>query len=125
MKTKIALAVTLGGLFVAVPSAAPKGKPASEQLSVGSCSEVSGGDSCTVTATGLAAGATYRLEVTDFCDGSFEYGSNETPDGGTINQPLVLLDASTGCATPGWTFNLYRLSGKGVPSLVATFVRTD
>ena len=59
-KTQIAIAVTLGVLFLAVPSATPKGKPASVTLGV-VCNEPnpdngSDSDSCTFTGMGMSSG---------------------------------------------------------------------
>jgi hypothetical protein len=115
MKTQIALAVTLGVLFVAVPSATPKGaKPAGLTLSA-VCSEGSpdtGTDSCSVNATGLSAD-TYLLTGTSDC--GVESSSNVSPG----QFPVTVNFSDSSCNSGGFTFNLYVLK-RGVPTLVAT-----
>src|SRR5579863_7301519 len=70
MKTKIALVVALGALFVAVPSATSKGKsPAGVNVTVACIENADGTDTCTITATGLSKG-TYWVDATDSCGGS-------------------------------------------------------
>jgi hypothetical protein len=117
MKTKIAFAVVLGALFVAVPSATPKGKPApaSVGLTVG-CSEdaPAGSDYCIITASGMAAG-TYKLLVTDACQGII-FDSNESANfSATINP----LDCGTGL-----TIQLFTI-GKGGALTPVTVTITD
>jgi hypothetical protein len=126
-KTKIALAVMLGVLFVAVPSATPKGKPPSG-LTLGVVCTSTGGpepgemDACAVTATGLAS-ETYLLVATDSC-GLVEYVSHFNPVAGTINVNVNLSDPICPGNT-GWTFNLYLIGHKGAPTLVATTWAAD
>jgi len=126
-KTKIALAVMLGALFVAAPSATPKGKPPSG-LTLGVVCTSTGGpepgemDACAITATGLAS-EIYLLEVTDSC-GFVEYVSHFNPVGGTIKVNVNLSDPICP-GNAGWTFNLYLIGNKGAPTLVATTSAAD
>jgi hypothetical protein len=126
-KTKITLAVMLGALFVAVPSATPKGKPPSG-LTLGVVCTSTGGpepgemDACAVTATGLAS-ETYLLVATDSC-GIDEYVSHLNPVAGTISVNVNLSDPVCP-GNAGWTFNLYLIGHKGAPTLVATASAAD
>jgi len=71
MKTKIALAVAVVALFVAVPSASPKHGGGSGPASVGAtigCTENTNDDGCIVSFTGLnPSGTTYKYEIADPC----------------------------------------------------------
>ena len=72
MKTKIALAVAVVALFVAVPSASPKhgggSGPASVGATIGCTENTTGDDNCTVSFTGLnPSGTTYKYEIADPC----------------------------------------------------------
>lgn len=72
MKTKISLAVALGVLFVAVPSATPKGHPpAAVPGAIIACSENGDGitDTCMVSFTGMDPGTTYHITISDTCGG--------------------------------------------------------
>jgi len=109
MKTKIAFAVVLSVLFVAVPSATPKGKPAPAALTLTvGCSEpvqdlagLGDADTCLITASNLPL-ATYKIVVTDSC--GFIFASDEPPN---FNVTIYPPD----CAS-GLTISLFTL-GKG------------
>jgi hypothetical protein len=112
--SKMAIAVALGVLFVATPSATPKGKPTTLVFtavcglaaSTGSLPADANGDidTCELTGTGLAAGASYNLIVTNSCGVTdFRTGINTTSSG-TLAWSAILYD-SLGCE--GWTFSLY------------------
>ena len=105
-KTQIAIAVTLGVLFLAVPSATPKGKPAPAGLTLSAtCFEAmdgttdTGTDSCSVNGTGLTAD-TYLLTGTSDC--GVESSSNVSPgqlwSPSTFRTPAATVGASPlGC----------------------------
>jgi hypothetical protein len=112
--SKMAIAVALGVLFVATPSATSKGKPASVVFSAVCTSVAPTGalpadangdiDTCELSGTGLAGGASYNLTVTDSCGVTdFRTGINTTSSG-TLSWSAILYD-SPGCE--GWTFSLY------------------
>jgi len=76
MKVKIAITAVLCALFVAVPSATSKGKPAGEQLSL-----ICGAGACTATASGLSGTGTYAISVTDNCGDTLIASSVKSPSG--------------------------------------------
>lgn len=119
MKTKIALAVALGALFVAVPGAAPKGKPAGLSFSV-----LCANDVCALTGSGLAASTSYLLDVTDSCNVSVHANSVNTDAGGNLIGPAVSpgipIAQSSGCNVAGWTFTLSTLGKRS--TVVASFI---
>ena len=119
MKTEIALAVALGALFVAVPSATPKKTPpAVLQMGVvcaandATTPEGHDYDPCTVTVTGLVTNTTYSLQVTDNCNG-FSVARNVTAVAGGINVPVQIPDCQNA------TFSLFT-TGRNAGQLVAT-----
>jgi hypothetical protein len=118
-KTQIAIAVALGVLFVAVPSATLKAaKPAGLAWGV-ACNDIidiDGGetDSCTVTITGLNSSATYRLEVTDGC-GGFASSNANAPQLASPGVVVALPDCTTGT-----TFSLFTVGKRG-QQLVSTY----
>jgi hypothetical protein len=115
-KTQIAIAVTLGVLFLAVPSATLKAaKPAGLAWGV-ACNDIGSPevDSCTVTITGLNSSATYRLEVTDGC-GGFASSNANAPQLASPGVVVALPDCTTGT-----TFSLFTVGKRG-QQLVSTF----
>jgi hypothetical protein len=107
MQTKIAVTVALCALFVAVPSATPKGgkpSPAGVQWSV-ICNE----PSCAVGVTGLTPGpgVTYNLSVVDNC-GTVAFNSNFDADstGAFHTSVNVSAEDAGGCTTSMWTFTV-------------------
>ena len=118
MKTQIALAVALGALFVAVPSATPKKTPpAVLQMGVDCAGDVTTPDgndydACIVTVTGLVTNTTYSLQVTDNCNG-YNVARNVTAVAGGINVPVQIPDC------PSATFSLLT-TGRNAGQLVAT-----
>lgn len=125
MKTKIALAVALGALFVAVPGATPKGRPGAGLTLSLTCNEVlagnppadSGTDFCSVTASGLPSGA-YFLTLSDSC-GNFLATNHENPPGFSFGISFSETDIF-GCAVTGVTANLFSVSSKGGQTLLAS-----
>jgi hypothetical protein len=105
MKTKIALAVAVVALFVAVPSATPKGHaPASVGATIG-CSENDGDaggldsdtDTCIISFTGMNAGTTYNITISDTCSGDIMVNSRS----GSTNYTFTFVsvnDCGTGLA---------------------------
>lgn len=125
MKTKIALAVALVALFVAVPGATLKAaKPASLTFSVGCDTN----DVCQLNGSGFGASTSYKLVVTDSCGGN-AYTNDVSTDssGGFTTAPAVPLSVSLydgSCpSNTGWTFTLSTLGRRS--SQVATFTATD
>ena len=114
-KTQIAIAATLGVLFLAVPSATLKAaKPAGLAWGV-ACNDIGSPevDSCTVTITGLNSSATYRLEATDGCGGFT--GSNTNAPQLASGIVVTLPDC-----TAGTTFSLFTVGKRG-QQLVSTY----
>jgi hypothetical protein len=107
MKTKIAVTVALCALFVAVPSATPKGKPGPSGVQ---WSVVCNGGSCSVGITGLSPGpgVSYWLAVADNC-GAPVYGTGLNADSTGAyhgNADVSAEDTILGCPTTSWTFTL-------------------
>jgi hypothetical protein len=120
MKIKIAITVALCALFVAVPSATPKGgKPAGLAFSV-VCNT---SDNCALTGSGFAPGS-YALDVTDSCGGQTLTNSSVNADStGHIN--TVVSPGEPNCSNnASWTFTLFTLGKRG-GSQVATFTAAD
>lgn len=105
-------------LFVLVPNAAPKGNAARTAAGlIVTCNSNGGGaDQCTVTATGLAAFAGYRLSFTDTCGGMYDSGVS-TDSHGSINQQYNMPE-DLNCVTAGWTFTLSSTGRR--PQIVGT-----
>jgi len=124
MKIKIVLAATLALLFVAVPSATPKGKGGGG-LGVAfdlSCNEVgspdSGTDSCSVTASGLTVGTTYFFDFSDDC-GRIPYSRGENAPG--FSYSVTFSDGPvSGCTITSITSNLWSIAGNGRRTLLGT-----
>lgn len=123
MKTKIALVVALGALFVAVPSATPKGgRPAGVQWGF-TCNELVGppdADTCNVTVTGLSAKGQYTVGATNSC-GGVDSGSGTVTgaDLGTTGV-IITLDDCEG----SWVFSLYSVGKGGAPTFVTSIDAT-
>ena len=116
MKTKIAIVLSV--LFVAVPMATPKATSTGLQFSV-SCA---GADSCTITGSGLAANATYQLDVADSCGSIVLHNNVSTNGAGSLNTTLTVAE-SFGCDATGWTFSLFTIGRRS--SRVATTIVAD
>lgn len=115
---KLKLTIVLSVLFVMVPIATPKGASQGLTFSV----QCNAADSCVVTASGLGANASYRLEVSDGC-GALVYTNAVNASGtGTLNDTVVPAEP-LGCDVTGWTFSLFTIGRK--PSQVASFVASD
>jgi len=119
MKTKIAITVILCALFVAVPSATPKGgKPAGLPFVV-VCNT---SDVCSFSGSGLAPSTSYDLSYSDMCGtpvGSTSVNTDGT--GALISQNISPFETS--CGTSGWIFTLSTLGKRS--STVATSTATD
>ena len=112
--SKMVIAVALGVLFVATPSATSKGKPSSVAFSVVCTSVAPTGalpadangdiDTCELSGTGLAGSASYNLIVTDSCGITDFKTGIITTSSGTLQWSDTLYDP-LGCG--GWTFSLY------------------
>ena len=116
---KIQIAVAVGVLFALVPMAAPKGRTPSSSF-FASCDST---DTCTVTGSGLAASATYLLNVTDSCNVSVHSTSVNTNSSGMLNTILWGVGESGGCNSTGWTFTLS--TGGRRSAVVATYTASD
>jgi hypothetical protein len=110
MKTKIAITVALCALFVAVPSATPKGKPAGEQLSL-----ICGAGACSATASGLSGTGTYAVNITDDCGDTLIATSVNAP-GQSVSVDLV---STTACTVTTVTAQLF-VSTHGKLTLLQT-----
>ena len=122
MKMKIALAVALVALFVAVPSATPRGKtpPASVGATVG-CSENLdrfgadiGTDTCIISFTGLDPGTTYHIVIDSSCGG----GSIDTSRSGSAAYSFTFVDLND-CGT-GLTISVTTGSGRRTTTVPIT-----
>jgi hypothetical protein len=124
MKTKIAIAVILGALFVAVPSATPKGKPgAGLTLSV-TCNEVldgtdTGTDFCSATASGLNPNGIYTVILSDNCGNPLGRNNGNGPIVGPVNATFSEVDLF-GCTVTGVTASLYSDGRGGALTLLQT-----
>jgi len=120
MKTKIAITVAVCALFVAVPSATPKGKPGPSALPFVVVCNTS--DVCSFSGSGLAPSTSYDLSYSDMCGtplGSTSVNTDGT--GALISQNISPFE--TGCAAPGWIFTLSTIGRRS--STVATSNATD
>jgi hypothetical protein len=116
MKTKIAIVLSV--LFVAVPMATPKATSTGLKFSVNCVAA----DSCTITASGLAASTSYQLGVADSC-GALLLQNNVTTSGAGALNITFNPGESSGCNVTGWTFSLFTIGRR--PSQVATFHVSD
>ena len=125
MKNKIVLSTVFGafGLLVLVPSAMLAGKtPKPAGLQIGaSCSDVVadtvGGDTCSVTITGLAAGKSYQLEVVNNCAGVPAFSTITADSSGGYNGTVIAPETGRdNCTTTNWTFYLLTTSGRQLAS---------
>ena len=116
---KLKIAVALGVLFALVPMAAPKGRATSSSF-FASCDIT---DTCTVTGSGLAAGTSYVLTVTDSCNVQVHSTSVNTDRSGMLNTTLAGVAESGGCNSTGWTFTLSTSGRKS--AVVASYVASD
>lgn len=103
MKKVIALAI---GVLCSVTMCEAKGKPAGEELSALCVASAPLADSCVVTANGLAAGRTYRLDVRSNCG-----DLNSVTFTAIVGNNSVLITApetdSAVCTTSTFFFYLY------------------
>jgi hypothetical protein len=107
MKTKIAITVALCALFVAVPSATPKGKPGPSALPFTAACGID--DVCSFSGSGLAPNTSYGLSYTDGC-GTFLGSTSLNTDGtGALSKGQTVAPSETGCPNPGWIFTLSTL----------------
>jgi hypothetical protein len=127
MKTKIALAVAVVALFVAVPSASPKHGGGSGPASVGAtigCTENTNDDSCIVSFTGLnSSGTTYKYQIADPCG----YGGAGGNISG-VSSYSVSIPTAADCGVP-FTISLSTV-GRGstltpVPVTITYAIGTD
>ena len=116
---KIQIAVAVGVLFALVPMAAPKGRTPSSSF-FASCDIT---DTCTVTGSGLAAGTSYMLTVTDSCNVEVHSTSVNTNSSGVLNTVLSGVAESYGCSSTGWIFTLS--TGGRKSAVVATYFASD
>jgi hypothetical protein len=125
MTIKIALAVALGSLFVAAPSATLKGakpQPAGLTLSL-TCNDILDGnqidtttDFCSVTVTNLLPGA-YAIYLLDSCGNIMHSTGGDGPSfsfGYTFSEPNAVF----GCPVTSVTANLYRVGKGGAQTLL-------
>jgi hypothetical protein len=124
MKTKIALAVALVALFLAVPSATPRGPktpPASVGATVG-CSENLDGvadigtDTCIISFTGLDPGTTYHFVIDSSCGG----GSIDTSRSGSATYSFTFVDLND-CGI-GLTISVTTGSGRRTATVPITII---
>ena len=124
MKVKIAIAAVLCALFVAVPSATSKGKPAPAGVA---WSIVCGGSSCSVGLTGLTPGlaVTYALSVVDDCGTIFLGNTNFNADSTGAYHTTVDISAEDlkGCTTTLFTFTVSTVGRH--PSVVSSTTQDD
>jgi hypothetical protein len=108
MKTKIAITVALCALFVAVPSATPKGSkpgPAGVAWSV-----ICNVGTCSVGITGLSPGpgVSYWLAVADNCGAPISGSGFNADSTGAYHTSIDVSSEDTvpGCATTSWHFTV-------------------
>lgn len=122
MKGK-ALLAAFGLLFLIIPIAAAKGKPAGANLSVACFSLVPGphpgadGDTdwCDVVAQRLVPGKAYQIEIVNNCTAEPQYIDFTADASGSYSNSLVSPpdpDASN-CGRLHWTFYLFTLGSNG------------
>ena len=120
MKVKIAIAAVLCALFVAVPSATSKGKPAG--LSLGAFCD--NNDACVLTGSGFAANTSYALDVTTSCGGLPVLTTSVNADStGAINTTILNVGEGGCSGNSGWTFTLSTLGKRS--STVASATAAD
>jgi|SRR5579863_72558 len=105
------------GVLIAAASIAPA-KSTAVKFSV----VCNAADSCTVTGSGLAANASYQLDVSDNC-GGFIFGSAVNASSTGALSVTVTLEESASCDAKSWTFTLSTIGRR--PSQVATYVVSD
>lgn len=125
MKTKLTIGIGMmaAALFLLVPSAAPKGKPAGTPMSA-SCAGPDLGDTtvCTVRGGGIVANESYHIIGTDSCGQVFD-SDRQADASGVLT--LIVFDPDTGGVECGdFTFSVYSEGRRG-STLVGTATAAD
>lgn len=121
MKVKITITAVLCALFVAVPSATPKGKPGPAAVPFAATCDTD--DVCSFSGSGLAPSTSYELSYTDRC-GTFLGSTSVNTDGtGALSSGQTVSPFETSCTPSGWIFTLSTLGKR--TSIVGVSTATD